>query len=176
MASNFLEQLVAEWYQYQGYFVRTNIRVGKRDEGGHEGELDVVAFHPELGRLVHIEASMDADSWDQRDKRFKRKFETGEKHIHAVFKGLSLPEHPERVAVFGLGSRKNHESVAGGKVVMLEDLLAEIIATFKGRTWFSDAVPEGFPILRSLQAATAYRKALFGQAAGGGGTPGKPRK
>ncbi len=164
MASNFLEQLVAEWYQYQGYFVRTNIRVGKRDEGGHEGELDVVAFHPELGRLVHVEASMDADSWEQREKRFKRKFETGEKHIHAVFKGLSLPPHPERIAVFGLGSRKSHKTVGGGKVVLLGDLLAEIAAELKGHSWSSDAVPEGFPILRTLQVATAYRKEVFGLA------------
>ena len=176
MAPNFLEQLVAEWYQYQGYFVRTNIRVGKRDEGGHEGELDVVAFHPELGRLVHVEASMDADSWEQREKRFKRKFETGEKHIHAVFKGLSLPAHPERIAVFGLGSKKHHETVGGGKVVMLEDLLTEIVAKFKERTCFSDAVPEGFPILRALQAVTAYQKTFFGQAPGCGETPSKPRK
>ena len=134
MATNFLEQLVAEWYQYQDYFVRTNIRVGRRAKGGHEGELDVVAFNPTLGKLVHIETSMDADSWDQREKRFKRKFETGEKHIHALFKGLSLPEHPERVAVFGLGSRKNHKTIGGGKVVMLEDLLTEIVAKFKERT------------------------------------------
>jgi hypothetical protein len=59
MASNFLEQLVAEWYQYQDYFVRTNIRVGRRAKGGHEGELDVVGFNPALGKLVHIETSMD---------------------------------------------------------------------------------------------------------------------
>jgi hypothetical protein len=29
MPSNHLEQLVAEWYEYQGYFVRRNIFVGK---------------------------------------------------------------------------------------------------------------------------------------------------
>src|SRR5690349_2182454 len=43
---NFLEQLVAEWYEFQGYFVRRNVRVGPRAGGGHAGELDVVAFHP----------------------------------------------------------------------------------------------------------------------------------
>ena len=140
----------------------TNIRVGRRATGGHEGELDVVvAFNPVLGKLVHIETSMDADSWEQREKRFKKKFETGEKHIHALFKGLPLPEHPERIAVFGLGSRKNHKTLGGGKVVMLKDLLTEIIAEFKERTWFSDAVPEGFSILRTLQVATAYRKTIF---------------
>ncbi len=43
---NFLEQLVAEWYAYKGYFVRTNIKFGKRIRGGYEGEMDVVAFDP----------------------------------------------------------------------------------------------------------------------------------
>ena len=31
MAHNFLEQLVAEWYEYQGYFVRRNVMVGNDD-------------------------------------------------------------------------------------------------------------------------------------------------
>jgi hypothetical protein len=30
MAVNFLEQLVAEWYEYDGYFIRRNVKVGKR--------------------------------------------------------------------------------------------------------------------------------------------------
>lgn len=54
MAANHLEQLIAEWYEYQGYFVRRNILVGKRAKGGYECELDVVAFHPERQHLVHI--------------------------------------------------------------------------------------------------------------------------
>lgn len=59
---NFLEQLVAEWYEFRGYFVRRNVRVGPLVKGGHESELDVVAFHPEKKRLVHVEPSMDAHS------------------------------------------------------------------------------------------------------------------
>jgi hypothetical protein len=54
---NFLEQLAAEWYEFRGYFVRRNIRVGLRPRGGYESELDVVAFDPDKGHLVHIEAS-----------------------------------------------------------------------------------------------------------------------
>ena len=61
MASNYLEQLVAEWYEYQGYFIRRNVLVGKREQGGYECELDVVAFHPETKQLVHIEPSTDAE-------------------------------------------------------------------------------------------------------------------
>jgi hypothetical protein len=46
MASNYLEQLLAEWYEFQGYFIRQNVWVGKRPQGGYECELDIVAFHP----------------------------------------------------------------------------------------------------------------------------------
>ena len=74
MSTNFLEELAAEWYEYKGYFIRRNVLVGKRPAGGHECELDVVGFHPETRHLVHIEASMDAAKWEERERRFQKKF------------------------------------------------------------------------------------------------------
>lgn len=82
---NFLEQLVAEWYAFQGYFVRTNIKFGKRAKGGYLGEMDVVAFHPKEKTLTHIETSMDADSWSERKKRFQRKFQDANSHFKELF-------------------------------------------------------------------------------------------
>jgi len=70
MANNFLEQLVAEWYEYRGYFVRRNIAVGRRTKGGYECELDIVALDPVRRHLVHIEPSMDAESWEKRERSF----------------------------------------------------------------------------------------------------------
>lgn len=72
MANNYLEQLVAEWYEYHGYFIRQNVLVGKRPKGGYEGELDIVAFHPESKHLAHIEPTMDAHSWAKREERFEK--------------------------------------------------------------------------------------------------------
>ena len=60
---------------YRGHFVRRNILVGKRDKGGHECELDVVAFNPETQRLVHVKPSMDANTWVVREARYAKKFE-----------------------------------------------------------------------------------------------------
>jgi hypothetical protein len=89
---NFLEQLVSGWYEFQGYFVRRNVRVGIRPGGGYEGELDVVALHPGEKRLLHIEPSMDANSWEDRERRFAAKFEIGRKYIPTLFAGfLPLP-------------------------------------------------------------------------------------
>lgn len=39
MAGNHLETLVAEWYEFCGYFIRRNIQVGKRLKGGYEPSL-----------------------------------------------------------------------------------------------------------------------------------------
>jgi len=38
---NYLEQLVAEWYEFNGYVVRRDVLVGRRPRGGYERELDV---------------------------------------------------------------------------------------------------------------------------------------
>jgi hypothetical protein len=62
MPANFLEQLVTEWYEYKGYFIKRNVWVGRRPQGGYECELDVVAFDPISKHLVHIEPSTDASS------------------------------------------------------------------------------------------------------------------
>jgi len=89
MAHNHLEQLLAEWYEYKGYIVKRNLQVGKRKKGGFECELDIVAFHPELKHLVHLEPSLDADSWAVREQRFSKKF-AAEKKIYQ--NALSRPE------------------------------------------------------------------------------------
>ena len=51
---NQVEQLVAEWCEYHGYFVGRNIRVGKRAKGAYTGELDVAAFNPAAKHLLQV--------------------------------------------------------------------------------------------------------------------------
>ena len=92
MANNYLEQLVAEWYEYQGYFIRRNVNVGKLKRGGYEAELDVVGFHPSTNHLVHLEPSVDTISWAEREKRFGKKFDAGRRHIPSLFVGFTLRE------------------------------------------------------------------------------------
>jgi nitrate reductase assembly molybdenum cofactor insertion protein NarJ len=93
MASNYSEQLVIEGYEYQGYFIRNNVLVGKRAQGGYETELAIVAFHPKEMKLVHLEPSMDADSWERREERYKKKFDLGRKYIPGLF---VWAHHPKR--------------------------------------------------------------------------------
>lgn len=155
---NFLEQLVAEWYEFRGYFVRRNMRVGPRPNGGHEGELDVVAFHPERRHLVHVEPSMDADSWDVRERRFSRKFESGRRHIPSLFPGLDLPGEIDQIALLVFGSAQGRSVLGGGRLVLVSDLMTEIRQKLKGLRVDNAAVPEQFQLLRALQFAANYWK------------------
>jgi len=159
---NFLEQIVAEWFEFRGYFVRRNINVGRRPKGGFESELDVVAFHPGKRHLVHVEPSMDADSWDQREKRFGAKFAAGRKHIPTLFSGFDLPKI-EHIALLVFAGEQGHATLGGGKVLLIKDLMHEIRTDpewgLAARSVRNKAVPEQYVILRTLQFAANYWKA-----------------
>lgn len=161
MANNFLEQLVAEWYEYRGYFVRRNVTVGKRRAGGYECELDVVAFNPAIRHLAHIEPSMDAESWQTRERRFRRKFEAGRKYIPGLFPGFELPPEIEQVAVLAFGSKVNHPTLGGAKVLLVSDLMREILEDLSDKKIAENAVPEHHALLRTLQFVVEYRKRVF---------------
>ena len=161
MANNFLEQLVAEWYEYRGYFVRRNVPVGRRPGGGYDCELDVVAFHPGNRHLVHIEPSMDADSWQTRERRFKAKFDAGRKHIPSLFPGMDLPEDIEQIALLLSASKVNHPTLGGAAVQLVSELMGEIMESLSAKRIMENAVPEHHALLRTLQFVVEYRKKVF---------------
>src|SRR6266498_1371861 len=164
MAINFLEQLVAEWYEYQGYFVRRNAKVGKRPEGGYECELDVVAFHPGTKHLIHIEPSTDASSWEVRENRYRKKFDAGRKYIPALFDGL-LPEPVkiEQIALFVFSSKRMERPLGHGRTLHISSLLKTIVSQLSTVSMLKGQVPEQFAILRTLQFVAEYRRVLFGR-------------
>jgi hypothetical protein len=154
---NFLEELVSEWYEFRGYFVRRNVRVGRRANGGYDCALDVVAFHPEKKHLVQIEPSADASSWATRELRYKKKFDAGKKHIPDLFAGLDLPSNLDQIALF-IFSGKKRLKVGGGTVLLIADLMSEIRNDVGSRSVLSKAVPEQYQLLRALQFAAHYWK------------------
>ncbi|MDH4350459.1 MAG: hypothetical protein OEW56_04875 [Gemmatimonadota bacterium] len=156
MPGNHLEDLVAEWYQFQGFFVRRNVQVGKRPQGGYECELDVVAFHPGKRLLVHLEPSLDANSWEKRELRYRKKFEAGRKYIPGLFPGMDLPLPPKQVALFVFAGRGERTTLAGGQILLIKEFLAEILTAVKDRKVAAAAVPEEYPLLRTLQFAAQY--------------------
>lgn len=150
---NHLEALTAEWLNYQHYFVRSGIKVGKRERGGWDGELDVVAFHPSRQHFLHVECSIDAHKWEKRELRFRKKFEAGLKHARDLFSGMTLPTKLDQVIIHGYASAPDkHRTLGGGRLVTSGELTAEIMDGLPRNLW-KNAVPEQFSLLRTLQVA-----------------------
>ena len=154
---NFLEQLVAEWYEYAGYFVRSNVRARKRAEGGWDAELDVLAYDPSNGTLLHVETSGDASSWAERKRRFlTKKFMLRREEYEAIL-GCKVSKI-RKIAVVGY-VRSTKVDLNWGKdieVVLIPDLMTQIAGKLRSQNPMQEAVPEGFPILRAVQTVLAY--------------------
>jgi hypothetical protein len=154
---NHLEQLVAEWLQYNRYFVRVSVQVGPRSHGGFEGELDVVGINLATHHLIHIECSLDALSDAQRQDRFAAKFARGRKYIRDVFQGFDIPETLDQIAVLQFSSGKIRQ-VGGARVVTVRELIHEINQGLEGTSPASKAVSSNLPLLRTLQLAADAAK------------------
>jgi hypothetical protein len=156
MPGNHLEELVAEWYELQGYFVRRHVQVGKRPQGGYECELDIVPFHPGLQKLVHVEPSLDADKWEKREHRYAKKFAADRRYIPALFEGLTLPSELEQIPLFVFGGGASRTSLAGGRVVFIKEFMRDVLEKIRKRRVNAAAIPEEYPLLRTLQFAAQY--------------------
>lgn len=149
---NHLEQLVSEWLQYNGYFVRTSVPVGPRPNGGYEGELDVVGFCPSKAHLLHVECSLDSLPWKQREDRFSKKFERGRRYIGQVFQGIAIPDTPDQIALLQYAS-DSPRTLGGARLVNVKQFIAEIFDGLRDTSPASGAVPSNLPLLRTLQLA-----------------------
>ena len=152
---NFLEQLVAEWYRYNGHFVRTNVRFEKRAKGGWAGEMDILAYLPERGNVSHIETSMDADSWTERKRKFKKKFAVPQRVYDSLFPaGYG---YLERIVVVG-SARDQDPSKLGPDihVYSVPTMVRMIVDKIGKKHPMKEAVPENYPLLRALQFGAAY--------------------
>ena len=154
----YLEQIGTEWHEYQGYFVRRELWVGLESDGSYECELDIVGFHPMRHRLVQIETSLDLLSWQEKEEYFRIKFAAGKKYLHRMF-GVEPQAHLEQIALVA-GDAGVHHTIAGGKLIRLDEMLAEILRHFCTFDIAESAVPEQWPLLRTLQFAAAYRARL----------------
>jgi hypothetical protein len=147
-----LEQLISEYYDWKGFLVKQNVKVGRRGAGGWDMELDVVAYHPHDNRLVHVEASLDAHSWERREERYAKKFTTGEKYIlKEVFTWLPEATTIERVAIFpSAPAERTH--IAGARLRSIDGFVKEVRdEILAGKVMAKDAIPEQYPLLRTMQ-------------------------
>jgi hypothetical protein len=151
-----LETLIAEYLDWQGFLVRRNTKVGRLSHGGWEMELDIIAYHPKTGELVHFEPSIDALTWEKREIRYKKKFAAGLKYIFKEIFHWLPPSTPIRqVAVF-INHPQGRDTLAGGNILSVDELMAEIRAKIIVRGIMAkNAIPEQYPLLRTLQLSHA---------------------
>lgn len=157
-----LEDVIAEYYDWKGYLIKRNVKVGKLVHGGWEMELDVIAYNPHTEHLIHLEASIDAHSWETREKRFTKKFNSSKKYIFKqVFTWLSPSTKVEEVAVLISHPKDRHE-LAGARIVSIDELMAEICQEIKKCGIVAkNAITEQYQHLRTLQLALCgYYKVL----------------
>lgn len=147
-----LESLIAEYLDWQGYLVRRNTKVGRLKHGGWEMELDIVGYHPKSGALVHYEPSIDGLSWVKREARYRKKFDAARKYvIKEVFPWIPPTTPIEQIAVF-VTHPKNRHTIAGSRIVSIDELMAEIRAGVVGcGIMAKNAIAEQYPLLRTLQ-------------------------
>ena len=154
---NFLEQLAAEWYEYSGYFVRTNVRAKKRSRGGWDKELDVIAYKPSSGELIHIETSGAAESLSQRIDMFNKKFELEDSDyreiLHAKFNEI------KRIVIAGwsIKPKTRLELNKNVEVILIPEFFNVIIKGIHEHDFMSAAVPESYPLLRTIQMMDKYQ-------------------
>jgi hypothetical protein len=147
-----LENLIHEYYLWQGYTVCRNRKVGRLSHGGYEGELDIVAYHPATGHLIHLEPSIDGHSWSTRESRYQKKFLAGKKYVFAeVFPWLNPNTNLEQVAVL-VSCPSSRTELAGAKIQTIDQLVREVCERVAQEGVMSSrAIPEQFPLLRTIQ-------------------------
>lgn len=152
---NYLETLVYQWLDYRGYFVRSNVNVGRLQHGGHAGEIDIAAFHPTTQHCLHVECSGDALSWKDRAKRLEPKFRKGQEFIRKeIFP--SIPDKPieQWALVWNAGKTP---TIGGVKVVALRRLYLNIASDIlELNRQGNRSVPEKYCLLRAIQQTMTF--------------------
>lgn len=159
---NHLENLIAEYYDWKGYLVKRNIKVGRRTKGGWEMELDVVAFNPHTAHLIHLEPSLDAFKWSERERRFSKKFEKAKQYIFKeVFTWLDKKTPVEHLAIVS-SHPKGRDKLAGAKLYSVDEFVSVVRREIvKHGKMLKSAIPEQYPLLRTMQLShCGYNRAI----------------
>ena len=151
MASH-LEELIAEYYEWLGCVVKCNALVGKRPHGGWEMELDVVAYDPQRTVILHLEPSLDAQSWAKREGRFAKKFAAGRKYILKDMFPWLPPDTPIVQKAVLISAGPDRRVLSGAAVETVDELISEIKSAVSCRGIVAKAaIPEHYPLLRTMQ-------------------------
>lgn len=157
---NFLETLAREWYEYNGYFCRTNIRFGALAHGGHMGEMDVVAYHPKTKEFIHLECSTDSWSWEKKKEVFTRKFKNAQSFYDEKFPFEKEKVRKIAITAFQYPKHNAEQKMNFGnrvEIIIVPDFITKIaLELSKKDPWKIGINESSYPLLRSIQYGTFY--------------------
>ena len=151
-----LEDLIVEFYDWQGYFVRRNVKVGRLAHGGWEGELDIVAYHPDRKELLHVEPSIDSLPWEKRMAKATRKLDVGKKYIKEILPWVDRMTTLKQFCVFPTRP-KNHANEIGATIISIDELMKEIRDAVRANgPAQKSAISEQYRLLRTIQLTVSW--------------------
>ena len=154
---NFLEELVAEWYEYKGYFIIRNRTLNKLPGGGYEGEVDILAYNPRKNEVIHVETSSDSYKWEDRLDKFREKFRWTIEEYRNVFGIPSSVKQIKKIVVVSFSMnpkgdmRKIFESKTGAELITVPQFLTMIVDELRTTLKSSETIPENLSMLRAIQ-------------------------
>jgi len=140
---NVFEQLVSEWYEYQGYFVRRNNTIG-------HAELDALAYLPDKRLVVHIETGKDAETGPSVDAKILRKM----RFLPAEYaRALNCQvDDVKKIAIYGWQRTKAKPRQLGDvTVITLADFVRDINDTLKRLNTRVETITQNYPLLSAMQ-------------------------
>ena len=153
---NFVEELVAEWLQYEGWLVSRNVRYGekpKRSAGGYKGECDILAFHPKRREYLHVECSQASLSRPKLAKKFLDQFKKAKKWYPKLMPGSN--GKVGRLAVGGW-SKEPAPIGEGIEIKTIPQFVGDLCQKLEPPVPFTKILPQKFPLLRMIQCVLAY--------------------
>lgn len=155
---NFIKDLVCEYYEFVGFFIRRNIPIGSsRIEG--QTTIDVLAYHYSEHILFHIEKMLDGNSWDEKIVLMSDKFGMGELYYSNYVNVNNL--QIQRVTITGINEidlekAKKFERETNSKLLNIKEFMKHIKAELQKYDPFTQVIPESFPLLRAIQLALTF--------------------
>ena len=154
--------MIVEYLDWQGYLVRRNVKVGRLKHGGWTMELDVLAYNPKTLDLVHYEPSLDAHTWEMREKRFAKKFAAAQKYVFSEVFGWLPSRTPVRHIAVLPSHPKGRDALGDATLQSIDEFMSEVRnAIAKCGPARSSAISEIYPLLRTIQLAlNGYHKVV----------------
>ena len=98
---------------------------------------------------------MDADRWDERRRRFSKKFAGAGAHLKDVFSFEITAVH--RIAIVGYSRTSLGNTLGEGiEVKTLAQFIREVCHELRRRHPLREAIPETLPLLRAMQFAVHW--------------------